>query len=54
MDLKSAEANVTTLASNAGKSGLRYIWTWLAVHPRTGSLIALGLIAGAFVAGLAV
>ncbi|MCE4226775.1 hypothetical protein HCU64_23835 [Methylobacterium sp. C25] len=51
MDLKSAEANIRTIATNAGKSSLRYHWTWLAVHPRTITLIALGLIVAAFTTG---
>lgn len=54
MDLNSAQSHVTTLAENAGKSALRAMWTWTAVHPRSSVLIASGVAVASFFAGLAV
>ncbi len=54
MDLHSAEAQATTLATQAAKGGLHAIWTWTAAHPRTASLVALGAIMVAFVLGIVV
>lgn len=54
MDLKSAEAQATTLATQAAKGGLHAIWTWTAAHPRTASVTALGAILSAFVLGIVV
>ncbi|MGX7706301.1 hypothetical protein [Methylobacterium sp. Gmos1] len=54
MDLKSAEAQATTLASQAAKGGLHFVWTWTAAHARTATVVALAAIVAAFVAGIAV
>lgn len=53
MDLHSAEAQATTLATQAAKGGLHFVWTWTAVHPRTAAVVALVAVLAAFFAGIA-